>query len=475
MDVAAHGTDGDIVVAGGSIGGLATALALGRLGHRVTVLERDALAQVDDAEAAFAIERHGAPQAHQTHGFLARLTVVLRKQFPDVLDALHVAGTESLTLTGSLGEPEPGDEDLNTLIVRRTTFEWALREAVRREPGVTYRPDFSVEGLVRADRRGGTPHVVGARLTDGSVLHGDVIACTGRRGAVPSWLSDIGVAVREEVTDTHIVYLTRWYRRPADLAIDVDPRLGGDFGYLKYLAIPCDGSTFSVTLAVRSTDTELRSRLLDPEAFDRACRILPGPDRFFVSDDIESLGPVRPMGGLINRLRHFTDATGQPLVTGFHAVGDAHTCTNPMYGRGCALAFVQATLLADAFAAHPDDPTARAAAYESLSAREVEPWFHSAVMMDSFGDSDGIPKVPDPFMAKFGALVADVMLGRPVDPVIARGLLRMINTLVRPDELMADAEFIGRIASYFAGPDVDQSDLEALRVSRGTLLGAVAA
>jgi hypothetical protein len=96
-------------------------------------------------------------------------------------------------------------------------------------------------------------------------------------------------------------------------------------------------------------------------------------------------------------------------------------------------------------------------------------------MMDSFGDSDGIPKVPDPFMAKFGALVADVMLGRPVDPVIARGLLRMINTLVRPDELMADAEFIGRIASYFAGPDVDQSDLEALRVSRGTLLGAVAA
>jgi hypothetical protein len=96
-------------------------------------------------------------------------------------------------------------------------------------------------------------------------------------------------------------------------------------------------------------------------------------------------------------------------------------------------------------------------------------------MMDSMGDSDGIPKEPDPFARKFGTLVAEVMLGRSADPVIARGLLRMINTLVRPDELMADREFIGRIASYFAAPDADMSDLEARRVSRGALLEAVAA
>jgi 2-polyprenyl-6-methoxyphenol hydroxylase-like FAD-dependent oxidoreductase len=467
-------TEDHVVIAGGSIAGLATALALGRLGHPVTVLERDTLAEVDDAESAFAIERQGAPQAHQTHGFLARLTVVLRQRFPDVLEAVLAAGAESMTLTGSLNESEPGDEDLNTLIVRRTTFEWALRDAVRREPRVTYRTDTEVSGLV-ASEGAGLPHVIGARLSDGSTLSGSVVACTGRRGAVAAWLGDIGVTITDDVVDTHIVYLTRWYRRPADLAIDVDARLGGDFGYLKYLAIPCDGSTFSVTLAVRSKDSELRSLLLDPDAFDRACRVLPGPDRFFASGAVESVGPVRPMGGLINRLRHFTDRAGQPLVTGFHAVGDAHTCTNPMYGRGCALAFVQATLLADAFAAHPDDPVQRGFLYEELSAREVEPWFHSAVMMDSYGDGDGVEKQPDAFMRKFGALIADVMLGRPVDPVIARGLLRMINTLVRPDELMADSEFIGRIASYFAGPDVDQSDLAALRISRGSLLDAVAA
>lgn len=467
--------DTPILVAGGSIAGLATALALGRLGRQVTVLERDALAEFDDAEAAFAVQRQGAPQAHQTHGFLARMTVVLRQHFPDVLDALRRSGAESMTLTGSLGSPEPGDEDLNTLIVRRTTFEWVLREAVRREPGVTYRPDVSVDGLVASHATDPVPHVVGARLSDGSTMSGDVIACTGRRGAVPQWLADLGIEAGEEVTDTHIMYLTRWYRRPAGLDLSVDARLGGDFGYLKYLAIPCDGATFSVTLAVRSTDKELRGHLLQPEAFDRACRVLPGPDRFFGSDAIEALGPVRPMGGLINRLRRFVDQSGQPLVTGFHAVGDAHTCTNPMYGRGCSLAFVQATLLGEAYAAHPDSPVERALAYEAHSAREVEPWFHSAVAMDAAGDNDGIPKEPDAVTRRFGALIADVMLGRAADPVVARGLLRMINTLVRPDELMADAEFIGRIASYFSGPESDQSDLAALRVSRGELLHALAA
>ncbi|HEX3795383.1 MAG TPA: hypothetical protein VHV57_12880 [Acidimicrobiales bacterium] len=464
-----------VVIAGGSIAGLATALALGRLGHEVTVVERDALHEAADAEAAFLIERQGAPQAHQTHGFLARLPVVLRQRFPDILGALHAAGAETLMLTRSLGQYEPGDEDLNTLIVRRTTFEWVLREAVRHEPGVSYRADTSIEGLIGTEGADGVPHIVGARLADGSELAGDVIACTGRRGPVPSWLAPFGVAVSETVVDTHIVYLTRWYRRPDGLDIDIDPRLGGDFGYLKYLAIPCDGSTFSVTLAVRSKDTELRSLLLNPDAFDRACRILPGPDRFFGSGPVEAMGPVRPMGGLINRLRRFVDDAGQPLVRGFHAVGDAHTCTNPMYGRGCALAFVQATLLADAYAAHPDDARQRGLAYEASSAREVEPWFHSAVMMDAMGDSDGVPKTPDPFMRKFGALVGDVMLGRPVDPVLARGLLRMINTLLRPDELMSDADFLGRIASHLAGPDIDPTQSDALRVPRSTLLGAAAA
>jgi len=466
-----------VVVVGGSVAGLATALALGRQNHPVTVIERDPLAEFANAEAAFAAERRGAPQAHQTHGFLARLTVTLRREFPDIWQALLDAGAESMTLTRGLGPPEDGDDDLNVLIVRRTTFEWALREAVRNEPSVAYRPGTEVTGLVgTAATRGATaPHVLGVRLSDGTELPGDVVVCTGRRGPLVPWLAALGAQIAEEVADTHIVYLTRWYRLPQGTPTDIDARLGGNFGYLKYLAVPCDGSTFSVTLAVRSSDDELRKVLLVPDAFDRACGLLPGPDRFMGLGPVDPLGPVRPMGGLINRLRHFADADGRPLVTGFHVVGDAHTCTNPMYGRGCALAFVQATLLAQAYAEHGEDAAGRAAAYEALSVREVEPWFHTSVLMDSIGDNDGVPKEPDPATRRFGALVADVMLGNAVDPVVARGLLRMINTLVRPDELMADADFVTRVASYFAGPEADTSELDSLRVRRRDLLRALAA
>ena len=49
---------------------------------------------------------------------------------------------------------------------------------------------------------------------------------------------------------------------------------------------------------------------------------------------------------------------GRPAALGVVAIGDAHTCTNPLYGRGCSLALVQAELLAEAAAAHPGDAAA---------------------------------------------------------------------------------------------------------------------
>ena len=81
-----------VVVVGGGVGGLGTALALARAGHQVTLLERDPLPATGDAEAAFGAERRGAPQVHQTHGFLARIVVVLRERFPDVLEPCSPSG-----------------------------------------------------------------------------------------------------------------------------------------------------------------------------------------------------------------------------------------------------------------------------------------------------------------------------------------------------------------------------------------------
>lgn len=440
------------------MGGLTAALALSRADHPVTLLERDELRPLADAEEAFATERHGAPQVHQTHGFLARLQVTLRDRFPDVLADLLAAGGTTMPMTSALGAPRPGDDDLKVIIVRRSTLEWVLRKAVEAQRGVELRSGVGVHALLStAEDDTGRPIVSGVRLDDGTLLEADaVIAATGRRGPVPAWLAALGVDVPETTHESGLMYLTRWYHRLAS-ELPPDPKLGGDLGFVKFLAVPGDGDTLSVTLAVRTDDRDLRHALSDQARFDHACHLLPGPDLFFGDGEaaapMEPIGGVRPMAGLVNRIRRFTDADGQPTVVGFHVLGDAHTCTNPLYGRGCSLAAVQACLLADAFAAHPGDPVARGAAYEAGNAREIEPWFDSAVQMDRLGaDPGGGGALGGGEGSDASKAMGAVFVAAATDPIIGRGIARFMNLLATPVQLLGDLELMGRIAEVMADP-----------------------
>lgn len=432
---------------GGGVGGLTAALALARAGRSVVVLEQDELPDPADPGGAFAAARRGAPQVHQTHAFLARMRLLLAEHFPDVLDALVAAGCFTLPTTANLGEPRPGDDELEVLVLRRTTLEWVLRRTVAAEPSVTLVPKSRVDGLAFAP--GAPPAVTGVRLAgDATLPAAAVVVATGRRGPLPEWLAAAGITLRESLHESGLVYLTRWYRLPDGFDVhSLDPRLAGDLGYVKHIGVPGDGGTLSVTLAVAASDRPLRRALADPARFERACRMLPGPDQYFRLGPLAPLGPVRPMGGLCNRRRRFLDAEGRPVVLGLHAVGDAHTCTNPLYGRGCTLAILQAVHLAGAFRAHPDDPVARARAYESACERDVVPWYRQAVRLDRMGAETGLAGTDGSADA-----LAAVLAASRTDPVLGRGLIRLFNLLTTEAELAADPEFAARAAAAAADP-----------------------
>lgn len=429
------------VVAGGSVAGMATALALARAGAQVTVVERDPVALAADPEEAFGSSRPGVPQAHFLHAFLARMVHVLRDRFPDVLDDLIGAGAELSA------PPVEGMEDVTMLLARRSTVEWVLRRAVRSEPGVTHLAGRSVVGL---DGAGG--HVAGARLDDGQVIPGSVVACTGRRTDVAGWLAPLGVDVQEQLVQSELVYITRWYCAP-DFALPTSGLLK-DLGYMSYLVVPADAGTLAVAVGLPPDDRELRACLLDDSGFDRIAGLLPGLGEGLAAARAQPLRSSQPMAGLVNRLRRFTAPSGDPLVTGFHAVGDAHTCTNPAYGRGCSLALVGATLLADAVAAHPDDPAARAWAYEAACAQEIEPWFHSSVMMDRarlkmrrekrVTPASGQPDLLSVLVAAGAGLIDDL--------VVIGGFARLLHLLVTPAQLFSDTEFTTHMMQLMSNP-----------------------
>ena len=376
---------GRAIVIGAGIGGLTAALALSRLGCEVVVVERDDTPMPDDVEGAFAWERRGAPQVRHTHGFPALIRVLLRDQFPDVLAALIAAGVHEISVVPPAVTPgtpayEQSAEDLQVLSCRRTTLEWVMRRSALAEPGVSLRVGVGVSGLLGG---GEAPLVVhGVRLDDGTELVADVVvASTGRRGAVPEWFAEHGITVAEEVHPTGTIYLSRFYRStdPADAPMGFQ---GGRRGGVGFVLAGADHGTYSATLAVDATDHELREHLMDPDRYEAVLPLFREMAPI-VARGGEPITPVQAMGGLINRIRRFLEPSGRPLAHGFFAIGDAHTCTNPVYGRGSSLAVLQAVLMAESLEAHPSDAGAAVQAYEACCARQVEPWYHISVMTDA--------------------------------------------------------------------------------------------
>jgi len=392
-------TTHSILVLGAGIAGLASALALSRDGHKVTVLDRDAPPPATSPDEAFAEwNRKGVGHVRHSHAFLAVLYQLLRDTYPDLLQRLLDAGCRELTFADSLPAtlrdtyaPVPQDNDLTILTSRRTTLEFVIRDYVENLPNVTLETGVRVRDIL-LDVSTAPPRVSGVMAeTDTQPLsahHADiVIDATGRTSQVATWLARYGIEPTEETAPCGILYFTRHYRlKPGcDEPQRGDVPGAGDLGYLKYGVFPADNGCFSITLAVPEIETGLRMAMVDPAKFDAACLALPGIADWVSPARSDPASKVLGMGKLASRWRSYitSDDTGTPtpMVTGFFAVGDAAIRTNPLYGRGCSCAFVEAHALADTLQ-ETSVPAERAVRYAEKLEHAIRPYYDNMVKQD---------------------------------------------------------------------------------------------
>jgi 2-polyprenyl-6-methoxyphenol hydroxylase-like FAD-dependent oxidoreductase len=316
---------------------------------------------------------------------MARCRLLLRQLLPDVHEALLAEGVAEATLSmqmpASLSDhaPWPGDEQLTTMLTRRSTVDWVLQRAVLAEPGVTLR--FGVRALGLMSKPGQPPHVVGVRTDEGELSADLVIDAAGQRSPVDRWLDDIGAQPAATAwAECGIAYYSRHYRiRPgAELPGLPTTRIVAGLDEFTVGIWGADNGAMQLVVAPLATDRRFRT-LKHPEVFTAVLRTIPTYAAWL--DVLDPITPMFQMAGLHNTMRRLV-VGGVPVVTGLHAIGDSVCTTNPSFGRGLSLALLGAADLLDTVDRHGDDWTTRALALDELVADHVVPFYEDQAAVD---------------------------------------------------------------------------------------------
>ncbi|MEV0319428.1 FAD-dependent oxidoreductase [Streptomyces sp. NPDC050658] len=477
------------VVAGGSVAGLAGALALSGVGYRVLVVERAPKPpRWPVGEAVSRWKRTHVPQGLHSHTLTSLGVRVLRERAPQVLAAARVAGALTLDLTAALpadatdGAPEPGDDELVGLGCRRSTLELILHQVVSDLPGVTIWHGATVDGI-ETDPSMRRVHAV--RVSGGSRIPADIVVdATGRRALSRSWLRDAGVPVAPDRTSpAGLSGYSRFYRLEGDTLPGPLTR-GNSVGdiYSHYASVlhPADDGTFSVTLARLPGDRALTG-LRTAAGFTAAARATPGLAAWLADGVSEPISPVRSITSPPNTLSGTAAAGPRPLA-GVFPLGDAACITNPLFGRGMSLALEHAFRLADLLVEHPDVDVAQREAVARMTAELFTPWYEQAAASDQLRIArwraavEGVPAPAPPARTPDGPPGFDeVAAAARVDGTVWRGLTRVLMTLRTPAEVFGDGAFVDRVRRAAAEARARGGETRKDELSRDALVREVAA
>jgi 2-polyprenyl-6-methoxyphenol hydroxylase-like FAD-dependent oxidoreductase len=468
-----------VVMVGGGIAALTTAMLLADDGHAVTVLERDPAGPTDPDAAWERWERRGVSQFRLPHLFVSRFRVELEQELPRVVKALDEAGAHrfdalALVPPNLAGEPRAGDGEYEMLTGRRPVMESVLARMAESTPGVALRRGVAVVGLIVdevSSASGGTvPRVTGVRTASGEQITGDlVVDATGRRSPLGRWLRDCGaVPPAEEMEDSGFVYYARHFAS-ADGSLPVSKGPGlQEHGTVSSLTLPADNGTWAVVIVASAADRALGG-LTDTRRWSAVVRSLPLIAHWI---DAEPLNPrVVKMSGIEDRHRCLV-VGGEPVATGVVPLADAWSCTNPSLGRGVSIGVVHGRVLRDALRrSDPAEPRQFALDFQDATMASVEPWYRATVRYDRHRlaeiDAHIRGNTYDPGDAEFEG-IRRIQFAARLDPDCLRASLAMINVLRTPADVLAQPGILRKAQAAGAGwrdrafPGPTRSELVAI-------------
>ncbi len=449
-----------IIVVGAGVSGLACATLLAEDGHDVTVLERDDAPVPSSGPEAWAEwDRRGVAQFHQAHWLHAGGRQLLDSHLPDVAAALVAAcglRFDQLILPSPITDraPRPGDERFVTLTGRRPVMEYAFACVAAKTVDVR-RGEQVAELLTGPSAVPAVPHVTGVLTESGKRLDADlVIDASGRRSALPRWLTATGArAPLEEVEDFGFNYYTRYFAGPSGPP-QLKAGLLAPLGSITLLTLPADNGTWSITAVASSRDHALRE-LRRPEPWTRVVAACPLHSHWL---DGEPLSDVLVMGGRLDRYRRFV-VDGEPVATGVVAVGDAWACTNPSLGRGITLGLLHATHLREVVRLHLGNPAELAERWDAVTEAELTPWYRASINVDRARHAQieaviaGRPAPAPPENDPAATVQRAFPVAMAYDADVFRAFLEIVSVQTLPSAVMARPGMIERImAAAERGP-----------------------